>query len=1146
MPLPLLAILAAMGGIAGTGAAIGASRRAGKPRNPLEDDPNADVVDEGQDGGFMSFLESFGRPGKVVNNALMGNFEGAGRQLLDLGGDIIDAPLPGDWIKPISRRQDKPEFSDVVGGMEPGLGKFAIDVLGGAATDPTMLIPGAAVGKAAGAIGKGVQKGINAVDKVVPGVADQAAKLGRNVRSVFGARRDSPAARGIHDKARAGQGEAAAGIASARVALEGLDERQLNIVGDLVDNFRWQDGKLVGELVPSSVDPVMGKRTGSILDRALAHPDIDPAEAERLAKVADDLVAMSQNQKARKGIFSANDQANLSDEYLMRSYEGLPENEAMDFALGGATSTKERSLKGFREVAGFLGDNPKVRYERNALKRSASRAEQQGELARRADVGAGIMDAVRQGKLALPDKALEDVAAGMSRERFPVGASGADPIDMLGAKMAAPTGSETYGVAGQSGRATAPPTPFIDETVPDPYGIGTYSGRSKPPTGGKSARPVDLLLKGDLAGARKAVEAMAKNGEIDETTSRLYLNMLDDAAAGTDEVVEVADDAASALDDPYGLGSVSGRARPPKSKPVDPSPPDPYGLGSPSGKSVAPRADNGFDSLGQRMAPRSGAEAYGLGEQSGQAVVGKSTVKQPFPAAKETANARGYTPEQMDKARAQVLSKDFALADPDSKSLVNGILQELSKTDPESARGLMDAFNGLAPRGAAMGVLAKANRVVKPMMVYGAFIPKFGAIVRNRLSGAWQALSNPEARGQAAKLANPLRVGSDLLGALDDGITQTFGFQRLNGSALTKNIDAMDQAMRASGGSLQNAMGMLPPDLADAVRTGVMDGFVSSEQLVKEMGRTPFKKQFFNVMNWPGRVFKGVEDRMRLGMFLDLKKTMPAEEAARVTRDTFYDYSVASAGNRAMRDIIPFFQFPAKAIVQQGKFLAEQPAVGGALSRATEHDPDQPVYPWMEGKLNVPIGENEDGTQDFISGFGLPFEALNAIPDLSNDMPSIGRSLERDTIGATQPMLKSAFGLVSGEDPYFQSQFGSYDKIPLVGEAGDLGKAYNVAAGTGLLQPVDSPLRTLGKAFDDRRDLGTKALDLLTGANVVSVDPDLALRQQLQALLEANPDVRQHRSFYGDAEDEPTQRLLAAYQAAKARLKAKRAGAPPL
>lgn len=187
----------------------------------------------------------------------------------------------------------------------------------------------------------------------------------------------------------------------------------------------------------------------------------------------------------------------------------------------------------------------------------------------------------------------------------------------------------------------------------------------------------------------------------------------------------------------------------------------------------------------------------------------------------------------------------------------------------------------------------------------------------------------------------------------------------------------------------------------------------------------------------------------------------------------------------------------------------------------------------MEGKLNIGIGKDDAGNSQYASGFGLPFESLNQIPGSFRD-------LKRNVIGSSNPVLKSLWAATSGEDPYFETPYGSYDKLPGYGEAGDVGRAYNMAAGTGLIQPLDSPLRFLDQLLDERRGAGTKALDLLTGAKVVNVDPDLALQQQLQEALKENPDVRQYRGYYADEGDDATQALIRAYQDAKARMKAKR------
>jgi hypothetical protein len=198
----------------------------------------------------------------------------------------------------------------------------------------------------------------------------------------------------------------------------------------------------------------------------------------------------------------------------------------------------------------------------------------------------------------------------------------------------------------------------------------------------------------------------------------------------------------------------------------------------------------------------------------------------------------------------------------------------------------------------------------------------------------------------------------------------------------------------------------------------------------------------------------------------------------------------------------------------------------------------------MEGKLNVPIGNDEQGNNQYVSGFGLPFETLASIPNPSGSPQDFGRDIERNIVGSSNPLLKTAFSAVSGEDPFFQTPYGSYDKAPLVGHAGDAGRIYNELSGTGLISPLDQPLRTLDKLFDDRRSGGTKALDLLTGANVVNVDPAVALRQELEQALESDPSIQQHRSFFDSTKDPKAQALLAKYKEAQKKVKAKRKHAP--
>jgi hypothetical protein len=879
---PLWQLLTAtMAGTAASAAVAGAESRQGKKRNPLEDRPDALEIDKGEDSAFLSFLDTLGTPQRAVNNVLMGNWEGAGRNLLDFGGDILDAG-PGDFIPHVSRRMDKPGFSDVAGGAEPGFEKFAVDVIGGGATDPLALVPGSLVSKGIGKAGNLAKAGVQKVDTVIPGTKEAVDKLGRGVRSTFGAQRAPPAIKKIIDSGRAGRIEGEAGMKAAKTSLQGLDDRQLVIIGDAIDNFRWQGNAPIGELAD-----------GDLLARISAHPDVLPGEAKRLADAAEGTLGITRNQKIRKNIFSPESQANLSDEYLQRHYEGLDEGQAFDRAAGGANAMSERKLKGWQEVGEYLGkpENAKVKYERNALRRSLGRSSQQGEIAKRADIGSGIMEGMRTGDIPLPT----------------------DPKELNQAK---------------------------------------------------------------------------------DALTRPYFH------------------------------------------------------------------DNDA-----------------------------------------------------------------------SKATVRAGIEAMRKTDPEAAQLLHDAYSGMPKPGWIGKMLARGNEIFKPAATAGYALPNLAFNIRNRLSGIWSTLSNNEARGATGSMAK--RALTDIPGAIADGL----GLKAPD--RLGKVLNAWEKALASSGGSAENAFRIMESSgfakEASLIRTGVLDGFVRSEEILSELAKPGMLGKLHRMAKWPAKITKGMEDRMRLGLALDvLDDVQDPMEAARIARGTLFDYDVSSEANRAYRQAVPFGQFVGKAIPQQAGFLAEQPSVAGGLSRALVQSEEDPTYSYMEGKLNLPwLPDDEEGNRQYLGGFGLPFESLNQIP-------ASFRDIKRNVVGSMTPPLKTLLGATFDEDPFFETPFGSYDKLPIYGEAGDVGRAYNVAAGTGLIQPLASPLRTVDKLLDDRKSPAVKALELLTGARVQSVDSDQALLQQLIQDLKNNPEIREFGSFYNSGDDDATDALLRKYQAAKAKMKAKR------
>lgn len=871
-------------------------------------------------GAFLSFLDWIDRPGQVVRNTIKGQGGGALRQAGQFGLDTLDALLPGDWLpNDLAREEDYVSGGDLVGidhEKNPILGTVA-DIGVGLLTDPISYIPGAAVAKGLGAAGKAATKAVSAVDKVLPGTEQAISKAGQGIRSVFAEPRMSGANKETLNRAHAARSNVSrAGLDETRRIMGGLSDQEAEIVGDIIDNYKWQDGKLIGSLTGK---PTLNANALSLpgakfiedettaLQRIALHGGVTPENQERITRAIEEIVGkdgkmgFSQRQAQEgieRGIFK--EARNVTDaipgvtedvateipmrgtmhtdeiqpvskgidrfrkDYLQRIFSGQTADEVTDAALGNPSAVKGLKLETVEETADFLAKNPNVKFERNAAKRLAQRAEQQGTLAQRAEIG-------------------------------------------------------------------------------------------------------------------------------------------------------------------------------------------------------------------------------------------------------------------------RAFQKHFAYADPDMR---NAVLKQIEALPAEEANVLMNAFKGMPARSTPMDWLASANRFFKPFAVYGAAIPKMGSIVRNRMSGVWQALSNPEARGTV--LESVKRLPSDLA----DAVTQSLGLKKLAVGELSSKINAIDAAFAQSGGVAENAMRALEQaglgDVAQLMRSGALDGFVTSEELLKEMGRTGWKKQFSNIMDWPGKVFRATEDRMRLGMGLDLlKQGKSADEAAKIVRESLYDYNVNTVGNRRARDFIPFFQFAAKAIPQQAKLMAEKPFVAVGLSQALQQRPDEPIYPWQEGRLNIPFGETENGNALYASGLGLPFEALNQIPGSVRDF-------KKNVVGSSQPLLKSAFSAISGDDVYFETPYGSYDKIPAIGEAGDAGRLYNQIAGTGMIQPLDSLLRTIGTVTNPDRSAGIKALDFLTGINFREVDPDLALQQQLQEALSGNPDVRKYSGMYSTTNDPETMELLEQLKDAKARVKAKR------
>lgn len=515
---------------------------------------------------------------------------------------------------------------------------------------------------------------------------------------------------------------------------------------------------------------------------------------------------------------------------------------------------------------------------------------------------------------------------------------------------------------------------------------------------------------------------------------------------------------------------------------------------------------------------------------------------------------RAYLREQLtDPVTARrLLNRD----DDAAKKLLNEALAA-GKMDSDTVARLKFELEGMAPPGRFGQMAQSLNRVFKPAAVYGVgpFV-RVGSIVRNQLTAYWQLAGTPE--GRAYMMRDPAAGIRNLVGAFDDGVSKNLFGSRITGGEITQSLDMVEGALKQSKGVADQTIANLRNlgrDLeADAMEHGVLNGFVMSEDLANAAmtlrdrstvkGAAGAAADIFipghsAIADIGGKMFGGLEQRMRFGYFKDLVQNQgkTAEEAAAMVADRFLDYAATSAGNKQLRQVFPFAQFVVKSAKQQGKMLMENPAVLPAVAALYGGD-DLPDY----ARQQAHIGNVLPGM--------APTDVFNTMPDItgSDSMEAFIQSA-KPLASAAHPLIGAAIGLGTGVDTFTGRPYLKDARVPFTGgttrDRTPADTAWGLGEDVGILQPLAGPTqqaKSLG-----RMEPGTAALRYATGVNVLpSQDPTTLEKQASESALRADPRVSEFRSLYSKSQDPELQQALTRLREVQRELKQKADSTAPL
>lgn len=299
-----------------------------------------------------------------------------------------------------------------------------------------------------------------------------------------------------------------------------------------------------------------------------------------------------------------------------------------------------------------------------------------------------------------------------------------------------------------------------------------------------------------------------------------------------------------------------------------------------------------------------------------------------------------------------------------------------------------------------------------------------------------------------------------------------------------------------------------------------------------------FEKSRFNPLSVRGvggrdeSLFGPVAASEQLGSYTDgltrmaadlelLKRGYSPEQATELVNAAFVDYSnkALTPFEQAVRRVVPFYSFTKGQVKHLAGELASNPGGRQAqmirgVSEMQGNDPTVPEY--VRQTSGIPLGQDPDGTQRYLTGLGLMQEGPLAF------LGGGAQGALMEGLSSVNPLIKAPIEYATGESFFQRGPLGGRDLGDLDPTIGRL--LSNIGESTGLRDPGSGPVRYPGQfplefiagnsplarglstarvLSDPRKSLGERAMNALTGFRSTTISPgaqDAVLRDAAAAL----------------------------------------------